>query len=140
MASPHNYTHSFIDLRSPLLDVDDDNAKRDDDPSPPWRSHRRLCSKVAATNPTIDTTLYEIVIRCQLCKMHVAWIVLELGSEATTSETNDPRKCRSSSVDIFIHHRRPSTSVINRYHHHHHHRPLPSSSYEQRGQQGSITI
>lgn len=79
--------YSFMDLRSPLLDVDDDNAKRDTHPSPPWRRQRQACSKTeytpsTVTNEAIHPTLYEIIIRRQLCKMHLASIVLELGSES----------------------------------------------------------
>jgi len=83
-----------MDLRAPLLDVEDDDTKRNDDLSPPWRRHRRACSKTEYTNNTvespstvtneakIDPTLYEIIIRRRLCKMHIASIVLELGSES----------------------------------------------------------
>ena len=76
-----------MDLRAPLLDVDDDDTRRDDDPSPPWRRHRAknntFESPSTATNEAkIDPTLYEFILRRQLCKMHIASIVLELGSES----------------------------------------------------------
>jgi len=88
-----------MDLRAPLLDVEDDVTKRNDDLSPPWRRHRRACSKTEYTNNTvespstvtneakIDPTLYEIIIRRRLCKMHIASIVLELGSESRLLES-----------------------------------------------------
>ena len=59
-----------MDLRAPLLDVEDDDTKRNDDLSPPWRRHCRACSKTEYTNNTVespstvtnvDPSLYEII-------------------------------------------------------------------------------